>query len=91
MKSLPPSEESTQGESQFIPKSDDDETLWKVIEITAEQPGKYKVRWDGLDPTTGRPWGQSWVPKTDCTDDLRRAWKKKLKKKEEKKNGKGID
>ena len=91
MKSPPPSEESTQGETQFIPQSDDEETLWEVIEITAELPTKYKVKWKGLNPATGRPWPQSWVPKADCTDDLRREWKKKKKKKKEHaKEGKGT-
>jgi hypothetical protein len=92
MASPAPSTSSTQGETQFIPQSDDEETLWKVIEITAERPKQYKVRWDGLNPENGRPWAQSWVPKGDCTDDLRKEWKKKGKKREEeaKKAGKGV-
>jgi hypothetical protein len=91
MASPVPSTDSTQGETQFIPQSDDEETLWKVVEITAERPKQYKVKWDGLNPDTGRPWAQSWVPKGDCTDDLRKEWKKKLKRKEEaKKAGKGT-
>ncbi|KAF7969471.1 hypothetical protein HWV62_27259 [Athelia sp. TMB] len=79
---------STDDENQFIPLSDDEETLWTVIEITAERPRQYKVRWEGLDPATGRPWAQSWVPKTDCTDDLRDNWKRKKAQKKERK-GKG--
>jgi|SRR5882762_816378 hypothetical protein len=91
MASPVPSTPSTQDETQFIPQSDDEETLWKVIEITAERPKQYKVKWDGLNPATGRPWAQSWVPKGDCTDDLRRAWKKKLKNMEvAKKAGNGT-
>ena len=91
MASPAPSTHSTQSETQFIPQSDDEETLWTVIEITAERPKHYKVRWDGLDPDTGRPWVQSWVPKGDCTDDLRKVWKKKVKSKEApKKVGKGA-
>ena len=80
---------STDDENQFIPLSDDEETLWTVIEITAERPRQYKVRWEGLDPATGRPWAQSWVPKTDCTDDLRDNWKRKKAQKKERK-GKGM-
>lgn len=91
MASPAPSTSSTH-ESQFIPQSDDDETLWRVIEITAERPKQFKVRWDGLNPENGKPWAQSWVPKSDCTDDLRKEWKKKVKKREEltKKTGKGA-
>lgn len=89
MASPAPSTDSTQEERQFVPQSDDEETLWEVIEITAERPKQYKVKWKGIDPDTGRPWAQSWVPKTDCTDDLRRVWKKKLKIKQETTNGKG--
>jgi hypothetical protein len=89
MASPAPSTDSTQGETQFIPQSDDEQTLWRVVEITAERPKHYKVKWDGLNPDTGRPWAQSWVPKGDCTDDLRKEWKKKLLRKEEaKKAGK---
>lgn len=80
---------STEEGTQFIPLSDDEETLWTVIEITAERPRHYKVRWEGNDPATERPWAQSWVPKTDCTDDLRAVWKKKKALKKERK-GKGM-
>ena len=89
MASPAPSTGSTQGETRFVPQSDDEETLWKVIEITAERPKFYKVRWDGLNPETGKPWPQSWVPKSDCTDDLRKWWKKK-REEEAKKTGKGV-
>jgi hypothetical protein len=68
-------------ETQFVPQEDDDETLWEVIEITAEKAKEYKVRWKGVDPKTRRPWPQSWVAKHDCTDDLVRDWKLRLAKK----------
>jgi hypothetical protein len=58
--------------------------LWDVIEITAEQGSKYKVKWAGTDPQTGKPWGQSWVAKRDCTDGLVGAWKMKQQKRKEK-------
>lgn len=45
-------------ETQFVPQSGDEDVLWEVIEVTAEKDKKYKVRWKGLDPTTGRPWAQ---------------------------------
>lgn len=65
---------------KFVPEDDDEETLWEVESITAEKNNQYKVKWVGLDPMTGKPWAQSWVPKKDCTPDLVLAWK--LKKKE---------
>ncbi|KAI0719991.1 hypothetical protein C8T65DRAFT_634525 [Cerioporus squamosus] len=71
-------------QTQFVPQENDAETLWDVIEITAERAKEYKVRWKGNDPATGKPWAQSWVPKHDCTDDLIRDWKiAKAKKKKE--------
>ncbi|RPD57025.1 hypothetical protein L227DRAFT_236285 [Lentinus tigrinus ALCF2SS1-6] len=71
-------------QTQFVPKENDDETLWDVIEITAERAKEYRVRWAGNDPATGKPWAQSWVPKHDCTDELIRDWKiAKAKKKKE--------
>ena len=68
-------------ETQFVPQEDDDETLWEVIEITAEKGKLYKVRWKGIDPNTQKPWPQSWVAKHDCTDDLVRDWKLRQAKK----------
>ena len=68
-------------ETQFVPQEDDDETLWEVIEITAEKGKLYKVRWKGVDPRTQKPWPQSWVAKHDCTDDLVGEWKLKQGKK----------
>ena len=68
-------------ETQFVPQEDDDETLWEVIEITAEKGKLYKVRWKGIDPKTQNPWPQSWVAKHDCTDDLVREWKLRQGKK----------
>ncbi len=66
---------------RFKPREDDDKTLYEVIEITAEKGDRYKVRWKGKDPKTRKPWAQSWVPKTDCTDDLVLTWKRKMKDK----------
>ncbi|KAF8066608.1 hypothetical protein FPV67DRAFT_1198503 [Lyophyllum atratum] len=77
-------------QSQFVPREDDEEVLWEVIEITAEKPKAYKVRWAGVDPKTSKPWAQSWVEKRDCTDDLVLEWKRKQalkKKKEDEKKG----
>ena len=75
-------------ETQFVPRSDDDEVLWEVQEITAENGKKYKVKWAGTDPATGKPWAQSWVAKHDCTDDLVLEWKvKKQQRAERKKRG----
>ncbi|KAF9026405.1 hypothetical protein BDZ89DRAFT_1067610 [Hymenopellis radicata] len=99
-------------------KSDDEDNMWAVIEITGETTLKYKVRsnlfsgsplnhdsyalhffvlrclplafmqacqltvlhqvrWAGLDPATGKPWPQDWVPKKDVTSDLVDAWRAK--------------
>jgi len=70
---------------RFEPREDDEETLWEVIEITAEKGARYRVRWKGIDPKTQKAWPQSWVPKADCTDDLVILWKKKKKDKERRK------
>lgn len=67
-------------ESHFVPRSDDDEVLWTVQEITAERGKQYRVKWAGTDPATGKPWAQSWVAKHDCTDDLVVEWKAKKKR-----------
>lgn len=71
-------------DTQFIPKEGDEENLWSVIEITSENSTSYKVKWDGLDPATKRPWPQSWVPKHDCTDDIVHEWKLKQAKSKKK-------
>ncbi|KAF9223101.1 hypothetical protein BS17DRAFT_706782 [Gyrodon lividus] len=68
-------------ETQFVPRSDDDDVLWEVLEITMERGKKYKVKWVGVDPATGKPWAQSWVAKHDCTDRLVAEWKAKQKQK----------
>ncbi|KAF9002425.1 hypothetical protein BDQ17DRAFT_1326554 [Cyathus striatus] len=66
-------------ETHFEPQDGDKDTLWEVIEITAEKERMFKVKWAGIDPQTNKPWGQSWVPKRDVTDDLVLAWKRKKK------------
>ena len=73
--------EPSDPETQFIPQENDAETLWEVIEITAEKGKKYRVRWKGDDPKTQKPWPQSWVAKHDCTDDLVLDWKLRQAKK----------
>ncbi|KAG2067698.1 hypothetical protein BDR04DRAFT_835311 [Suillus decipiens] len=72
-----PAGELSEFETQFEPRSNDDDALWEVIEIVAERGKKYRVRWAGNDPKTGRPWPLDWVPKHDCTDHLVEEWKKK--------------
>ena len=70
---------------QFEPRESDEETLWEVIEIVAEKPKVYKVRWAGLNPKTRKPWPMDWVPRSDCTPELVNAWKlKKLSQKKAK-------
>ncbi|KAG2745559.1 hypothetical protein P692DRAFT_2089000 [Suillus brevipes Sb2] len=72
-----PAGELSEFETQFEPRSNDDDVLWEVIEIVAERGKKYRVRWAGNDPKTGRPWPLDWVPKHDCTDHLVGEWKRK--------------
>ncbi|KZT09582.1 uncharacterized protein LAESUDRAFT_511729 [Laetiporus sulphureus 93-53] len=73
--------EIPQYETQFIPQENDDEQLYDAIEILAERGNQYKVRWDGVDPQTGKPWAPSWVGKHDCTDNLIYEWKVKQARK----------
>jgi hypothetical protein len=65
---MPPRAAESQSESEavvsdpsqpFEPREDDDETLFEVIEITGETKLKYKVRWEGNDPKTNKPWPQT--------------------------------
>lgn len=79
MASPAPSNGST-GDSQF--DNEPEGELWEVIEITAERPKLYRVKWKGNNPVTGRPWPQDWIPKKDVTDDLKEVWKEKKKEKE---------
>lgn len=74
-------EDEVQPSTQFVSQEDDEQVLWEVIEITAENSAMYKVRWAGDDPATGKPWPQSWVLKHDCTPDLVQSWKLKQAKK----------
>jgi len=67
-------DEGDEGESGGKESIEDEEGLWEVIEITAEKSHRYRVRWAGTDPATGRPWRQSWVRREDCTADLVKSW-----------------
>ncbi|KAG2004813.1 hypothetical protein CC2G_003331 [Coprinopsis cinerea AmutBmut pab1-1] len=51
-----------------------EEDFWPIVGILAEDKKRYKVRWDGTDPKTGRPWPDSWVPKEDVTEDVEDDW-----------------
>lgn len=68
--------DASQG-SQFVPQSNDEEELWSIDGILGEKHGKYKVKWSGLDPDTGKPWANTWVPKCDVTQDVVLEWKAK--------------
>ena len=85
-----PSGDLSEFETQFVPRSNDDEVLWEVVEIVAERGKKYQVRWAGKDPKTGKPWPLDWVPKRDCTNYLVKEWKKQKagKRRRSKKTGK---
>jgi hypothetical protein len=67
-------DEGDEGESDGKESIEDEEDMWEVIEITAEKRHRYRVRWAGTDPATGRPWRQSWVRREDCTADLVKSW-----------------
>ncbi|OJA10259.1 hypothetical protein AZE42_08918, partial [Rhizopogon vesiculosus] len=83
-----PTGELSEFETQFVPQSNDDDVLWEVVEIVAERGKKYRVRWAGNDPKTGKSWPLDWVPKRDCTDHLVEEWKrKKAEKRRSKKAG----
>ena len=84
MRSKPESSSGSSPLRRFKPREDDKETLWEVIDITAERGRLYKVRWKGTNPETMKPWAQSWVKKEDCTDDLVQTWRKMKKEKERK-------
>ncbi|KAF8132565.1 hypothetical protein EV363DRAFT_112573 [Boletus edulis] len=77
----------SEGETQFVSQSGDEDVLWQVEEITAERGNKYRVKWVGIDPDTGKPWAQSWVPKHDCTNDLVHDWKAKKRLRAGRKRG----
>ena len=74
-------ESFSEASQKFVPQEDDEETLWEVIRITGEKDNMYKVHWKGVDPKTQKPWPQSWVRKSDCTDDLVFEWKRLKKEK----------
>jgi hypothetical protein len=53
------------------------ETWWDVVEIVEEDGKRYRVRWAGKDPKTGKPWPLDWIPTSHCSLDLIRDWEKK--------------
>ncbi|KAH9042630.1 hypothetical protein EDB85DRAFT_1083123 [Lactarius pseudohatsudake] len=54
-----------------------EETWWEVVEIVAEDGKRYRVRWAGKDPKTGKPWPLSWVPNSHCSSELIKDWERK--------------
>ncbi|SRR6266702_1612829 len=54
-----------------------EETSWEVVEIVAEDGKRYRVRWAGKDPKTGKPWPLSWVPNSHCSSGLIKEWERK--------------
>ncbi|KZT54841.1 hypothetical protein CALCODRAFT_438001, partial [Calocera cornea HHB12733] len=72
-------EDQLPGETQFSShESDDPENFFDVESILDEDEagGKYLIKWKGKDPSTGRPWKNSWEPKSNCTPSLIAEWKK---------------
>ena len=68
-----------------------DNSWFKALEILDENDSQYLVHWEGMDPSTGKEWGPSWVcfsvgnvaheqePKQNCSPGLVRSWKPKQK------------
>ncbi len=71
------SQDISDPETQFLEQSDDEEKLWDAIKIVAERSKEFKVKWDGIDNKTGKPWPDSWVYKHDVTPDLVNEWRLK--------------
>ncbi|KAJ3720582.1 hypothetical protein C8R42DRAFT_582513 [Lentinula raphanica] len=69
------SQNASETETQFIDLPDDDVNLWDALEIVGESATRFKIKWDGIDPATGRRWLDSWVQKHDATPDLVKAWR----------------
>lgn len=72
------------GETQFIPQENDE--LWAVERILAENGKRYLIKWAGVDGN-GKEWENSWVPKHDVTNDLIQEWKALKRKESEAKKG----
>ncbi|KAH6909770.1 hypothetical protein BKA70DRAFT_175746 [Coprinopsis sp. MPI-PUGE-AT-0042] len=53
---------------------DEANKLWTVLGIVAERKKSYKIRWEGNDPATGKPWPNSWTRKEDVTGDVIEEW-----------------
>lgn len=50
---------------------------WRVIKILDEhqETGMFLVHWDGINPGTGRPWHDSWIPRENFfTNKLLKEW-----------------
>ncbi|KAI0300559.1 hypothetical protein B0F90DRAFT_1629563 [Multifurca ochricompacta] len=57
--------------------SSSEETSWEAVEIVAEDGRRYRVRWAGNDPNTGKPWPLAWVDTSRCSLDLIDEWERK--------------
>ena len=77
--------ENSPEESQFVFQSGDEDNLWTIEGIVSERQGMYKVKWAGNDPATGKPWGNSWVKKSDVTPDVVKHWKERQAKEQARK------
>ncbi|KAJ3791398.1 hypothetical protein GGU11DRAFT_833670, partial [Lentinula aff. detonsa] len=69
------SQNISEAETQFIDLPDDDVNLWDALEIVGESATQFKIKWDGMNPATGKPWPDSWVQKHDATPDLVQGWR----------------
>ncbi|KAJ3983453.1 hypothetical protein F5890DRAFT_192885 [Lentinula detonsa] len=69
------SQNISEAETQFIDLPDDDVNLWDAVEIVGESATQFKIKWDGMNPATGKPWPDSWVQKHDATPDLVQGWR----------------
>jgi len=65
------------GEEQVEEPEPGEDGYWPALEILNETKYDYLVKWDGVDPETGRAWEPSWTRKSEVTDDLIEAWEAK--------------
>ena len=52
---------------------------WDILAIEGgHEDGRYLVRWDGIDPTTGQPRDRSYVAREHVKGPLVRRWRKQM-------------
>lgn len=75
-------------EDQLEVSEPGEDGYWPALEILNERKRDYLVRWDGINPETGKTWEPSWTQKSEVTDDLIEVWD--AKKAAKKNNRRGV-